>query len=694
MEENCPRPRFWLHWRHGGPGAGLVPFQVPSSVGLGDNVSEAFSAGVQFPSRSSRAVPSVSGESIVGAQCYIAGHEVCVEGLPGSGIDVRCAELSSAPLTAAGRPDLVAILVVLPANNEGLTGTQANSVGTAGRDCWCLLTSAESRHETLDTLGSVGALRNDLHEVLQAPADGEGVIGEGAYATVRCMRTRDGRVVAAKCMNAQVELPAVSREIATLIEVQPHEHIVGYRGIFWHFAEGAPRLVVGFEAATCGDLLYRVLKSGAMAEVDARTLFHGVMKALAHIHARSIVHRDIKAENILLKRQDVAVVADFGLATVISDQAQMQRRCGSPGYVAPEVCLGVPYDFKVDVFGAGVVLYFLLSQEMPFSSPDRDTAATMRRTVKCSLHLHRAPWDRLTSRLRNILRQTICKEQSDRLSSAQVLEHQWLTGPAPRPALTAEQLQQLQMQQLQQQQQAAKPADTDSRAAPIASDKARNGEDVDTRMMRVNNLAASQSVGASGAAPNVPPAAPTPFCNGPGISGGVAAGLTSNCDGSFGPTLSGGYPTHGGNNANNNNNQRYDNANGNGGNFNSYVAQPPASVPGLGFRRNSQQQNRGGEPMLPGVHSGGAAGSGGPATASFHFGGGRSPTHSQQQGRMVPLGGDEEEVPRFPVGAGAVVAEARASSILNDVNPSRSGVRNSRRLGGLPPTKQGVGSDN
>merc|ERR1719210_2406929 len=108
------------------------------------------------------------------------------------------------------------------------------------------------------------------------------------------------------------------------------------------------------------------MKQGVFGENAARSLFSGIIQGLDHIHRHDIVHRDIKAENVLLKRDNFAVITDFGLATWISDRAQMARRCGSPGYVAPEVCLGMQYDVKVDVFGAGVILYLTLSREMPF----------------------------------------------------------------------------------------------------------------------------------------------------------------------------------------------------------------------------------------------------------------------------------------------------------------------------------------
>jgi len=335
--------------------------------------------------------------------------------------DVSCAHFPSC------RQDLVVIAIVPPISGSGLRGTVVNGTDMSAATAWFVLSQGvQSSHEMLDALSNLGCLRGDLEEAFSPPPDGDGIIGEGAYATVASMRCRDGSPVAVKKMNATVGLDVIEREVATLLNVQQHENIVGYRGIFWTRELEAIRLAVVFDVAPCGDLLYKVLKYGTMTEGNARRLFSGIMSGLEYIHAHNIVHRDIKAENVLLQREDCAIVADFGLATWITDEVQMARRCGSPGYVAPEVCLGTPYGFKVDVFGAGIVLYFMLSKEMPFSSPDRDTAATMRRTVKCSLHLHRPPWDAMSSRLRNVLRQMICKSADERLSAAATLEHPWM----------------------------------------------------------------------------------------------------------------------------------------------------------------------------------------------------------------------------------------------------------------------------
>jgi len=367
-------------------------------------------------------------EDILGVPCRVEGQKLFAEhGGTQLLVSLFVAEVSCASLSAPCWPQLTIIAVQPPSGNAGLKGTGAGGGGGANAISWFLVAEGEAEHyEILDAFSLNGCLRRDLEVSYSPPSSGEIVIGEGAYASVQCMRARDGTSVAVKKMNAAVELDAIEREVATLLDSNGHEHIVSFHGLFWRVDDQGPRLSLVFECASHGDLLHKVLKCGTMNEVTARPIFGGVVKGLAHLHSHGIVHRDVKAENILLKRDDIAILADFGLATWTTDEVQMARRAGSPGYVAPEVCLGTPYCVKVDIFGVGVVLYFMLSKEMPFSSKDRDTAATMRKTVKCSLHLHRPPWDTMSSRLRNILRQMICRTAEERLSAEGVLEHAWM----------------------------------------------------------------------------------------------------------------------------------------------------------------------------------------------------------------------------------------------------------------------------
>jgi serine/threonine protein kinase len=92
------------------------------------------------------------------------------------------------------------------------------------------------------------------------------------------------------------------------------------------------------------------------------------------------VHRDVKPENVLLTETGVPKLADFGLCCALSDEKEMARRCGSPGYIAPEIWLKEPYDEKVDIFAVGAVLYFVIAGRMPYD------ATSMKSLVYKTIH--------------------------------------------------------------------------------------------------------------------------------------------------------------------------------------------------------------------------------------------------------------------------------------------------------------------
>ena len=81
------------------------------------------------------------------------------------------------------------------------------------------------------------------------------------------------------------------------------------------------------------------------------------------MHAKRIMHRDIKPENIIIKKKDGEIsdiiLADFGLSEHLDKKNKLFIRCGTPGYVAPEILADEPYDTQIDVFSAGIIMYIL-----------------------------------------------------------------------------------------------------------------------------------------------------------------------------------------------------------------------------------------------------------------------------------------------------------------------------------------------
>jgi len=209
--------------------------------------------------------------------------------------------------------------------------------------------------------------------------------------------------------------------------VQDHPNIVGVHGFFRNISghtlwPNSAEYAIMMDFCK-GDLWHLVNKVGLPEEQAAAEFLQGLLLALGHIHKRSMVHRDVKVENILLSPSGQAVLADFGFAALKTDYMEMKRRCGTPGYTAPEILMNLEYDEKVDIFAAGVSFYYMLCGRTPFDGPEtfdrcmgcHDTLNIWLKTVKCPVKFSssrkRQPWSLAGKSLTNWL---LSKSPEDR----------------------------------------------------------------------------------------------------------------------------------------------------------------------------------------------------------------------------------------------------------------------------------------
>lgn len=121
------------------------------------------------------------------------------------------------------------------------------------------------------------------------------------------------------------------------------------------------------EYAANGEIFDHLVDNGRMKEPEAARVFSQLVSAVQYCHCRGVVHRDLKAENVLLDKDMNIKLADFGFSNRYEEGSPLTTWCGSPPYAAPEVFQGLEYDGpKADIWSLGVVLYALVCGALPF----------------------------------------------------------------------------------------------------------------------------------------------------------------------------------------------------------------------------------------------------------------------------------------------------------------------------------------
>eukprot|EP00928_Gymnodinium_smaydae_P047140 TRINITY_DN31446_c0_g1_i1.p1 TRINITY_DN31446_c0_g1~~TRINITY_DN31446_c0_g1_i1.p1 ORF type:complete len:801 (+),score=72.91 TRINITY_DN31446_c0_g1_i1:316-2403(+) len=188
-----------------------------------------------------------------------------------------------------------------------------------------------------------------------------------AFGTCPSRIVERSNIYAAKTFVSEKDKDLALIETMFLAGIPPHPNIVRFAGLYHSQAlTPVPSWILVTDAHGGGDVHMKIQSDGAFEEHDAFKIGEGLMRALVHIHAAGVIHRDVKSANVVLAAHNRAVLIDFGLAVHVSDRARRRARCGTPGSCSPETLRKSHCGAKSDVFGAGTVLYHMIGGLMPF----------------------------------------------------------------------------------------------------------------------------------------------------------------------------------------------------------------------------------------------------------------------------------------------------------------------------------------
>ncbi|KAF9910079.1 serine/threonine-protein kinase KIN2 [Linnemannia zychae] len=170
-----------------------------------------------------------------------------------------------------------------------------------------------------------------------------------------------------------------------------------------------------------GQMLDYIISHGKLKEKHARKFARQIASALDYCHRNSIVHRDLKIENILISKSGNIKIIDFGLSNLYSPRSHLSTFCGSLYFAAPELLNAKVYTGpEVDVWSFGIVLYVLVCGKVPF---DDQSMPALHAKIKRGFVEYPA-W--LSNDCRHLLSKMLVTVPSQRATMAEVLAHPWM----------------------------------------------------------------------------------------------------------------------------------------------------------------------------------------------------------------------------------------------------------------------------
>lgn len=276
--------------------------------------------------------------------------------------------------------------------------------------------------------GDISAEFGDVYEM------GD-MLGKGQFSQVfKATHKESGQVFAVKCLKND-ELTKEGREMLVAevgaLNRLKHPHVISHHGFY---SEGDNYYLV-LDYCQGGGLDRVVRERKPLPEHDAKHVIRQVLSALDYCHSMGQIHRDVKAENILLSRgsgdagsgDPVHIkLADFGLSEELQlGSGRLQEMCGTPQYLSPEIVSGRVYGKPADIWAAGILSFMLLSGKIPFDEA-RHRNDLFKMISLGAVWFSPRDWDPISPAGRDFVQRMLDISPDSRATAAELLAHKWL----------------------------------------------------------------------------------------------------------------------------------------------------------------------------------------------------------------------------------------------------------------------------
>ena len=207
----------------------------------------------------------------------------------------------------------------------------------------------------------------------------------------------------------------VKREF-DMLSIFNHPNVILVAEIF----ESHDKFYSVMEYCDGGELFNFIVKNRRLSEEEAAFFYYQLIKGLEYIHSLGIVHRDLKPENLLLTKEHLLKIIDFGLSNYFKKGQKdlLITPCGSPCYASPEMVAGKKYDgFKIDIWSSGIILFAMLCGYLPFE--DKDNEVLFEKILECKLEFP----DYVTEISKDIIEKILVNDPDKRITIPEIKNH-------------------------------------------------------------------------------------------------------------------------------------------------------------------------------------------------------------------------------------------------------------------------------
>lgn len=261
------------------------------------------------------------------------------------------------------------------------------------------------------------------------------VIGRGSYAKVFMVELKKTkRIYAMKVikkemfvLNDNEDIDWVQTEKHVFESASNYPFLVGLHSCF----QNESRLFFVIEFVRGGDLMYHMQRRRRLSEPEAQFYAAEISLALDFLHTRGIIYRDLKLDNVLIDHEGHIKLTDYGMCKEgIKKGEKTTTFCGTPNYISPELLRGENYDFSVDWWALGILLYEMLAGRSPFDTQEASEDELFRKILEDFIRIPRS----LSVRAQKILKDFLKKDPVGRLGCdpdqgfSEIKQHEFFRG--------------------------------------------------------------------------------------------------------------------------------------------------------------------------------------------------------------------------------------------------------------------------